>query len=167
MSPLPFFLQALQSVGGLGERGGREAPLPRYAGNGIGGLFHDVFTKAHEDGRNLGPCCPSLGRNCGSTGAADKARGVGPPDGLPCIAADRPSVGETRQVGLCAHVITLESGIAIQNGRHLLSGNGVVRAEVPVAITIHNPVFRRPGNSTLPDCGLHMGWVLARTQARK
>ena len=118
----------------------------------------DLLAEAGENGRRLGPGGASLGAEAVAGEAADEAHAIGPGHGLLGVAADGAGVLIARQVGPGGHVIALAVGVAEEDEGHLLPGDGVVGAELPIAVAPHNAVGRGPAHGVVIPAPLgHIG----------
>src|SRR5699024_94301 len=109
-------------------------------------LLCDSLTEAHEDGCNLCTGRGALRYECGVRTAGDQAVLVCPLHRRSCVAADliRISVlskGHAADRGVIALVLR----VTIQDRRHLLAGDRVVRREGRLADAVYNTVCCRPG----------------------
>ena len=100
----------------------------------------DLFAETIQDHCGLCAGGAALWRKGSVTGAVHQAGMIGPLHGDTGIAADAGCVRIAGQVGGSAHIILLIRGVAVQNGRHLLPGDGVVGAEPAVPIAAYNAV---------------------------
>lgn len=105
-----------------------------------------IFTEAPENDRRLRPGCGAGRAECGGAGTVNQAHRLGPPHRLQGVPADAPYILVAGQVRPSTHIPALESGKALKNQGHLLSGNGVVGTKAAVSITADHAVGRSPGH---------------------
>ena len=132
---------------------GPPAQMPAGA-FGLRALPPDAHAEAVENRCRLAPGRAAAGVQPAVGGAVHQPRAVGPGQRVLGVGGDRRRVGKLAQVRLIGGVVALVDVIAVQEGRQLLAGNGVVRLEQAVAAAVgdvgggrplHRVVISRPG----------------------
>ena len=86
--------------------------------------------ESHKDLRHLCTSCAALGGQGGGGPAVEELHHVGPLNRDTRPLADLVSILESRQVCGLGSVVALIGGVAVQNDRQLLAGDGVFGAEL-------------------------------------
>ena len=116
--------------------------------------FNPTFLKLHElgdDKRELGSGCLALWGEGVVAGAVDDALADGPGHGVIGVAADLVAVAEVvNRVALYCWA----AGVAVEDGDHLFSGEGVFWGEVIVADAADDAIFCCPFDAVCVPCAV-------------